>query len=69
MKRQRLIGLFLFGLVLLNDPVLAIFSREATVGGMPLLYVYLFVVWAVLIVLTGWIVERPSAHETDHLDL
>lgn len=67
MRRQRLVVLFLFGFVFLNGPVLAIFSRETTVGGVPLLYAYLFVVWAVLILGTGWIVER-SSHGPDRLD-
>jgi len=58
MKRQRLIGLFLFGFVFLNSPVLTIFNREVVIGGVPLVYVYLFAVWALLIVLTGWIVEQ-----------
>lgn len=67
MRRERLIVLFLFGFVFLNYPVLAIFSREATIGGVPLLYAYLFVVWAALILATGWIVER-SSHGPDRLD-
>lgn len=53
--------------MLLNAPMLTIFSREATVGGVPLLYVYLFVVWAVFIVLTGWVVAQPG-HGPDCLD-
>lgn len=64
MKRQRLIVLFLFGFVLLNYPVLTIFSREVVVGGVPLLYVYVFAVWTVLIVLTAWMVEQSP----DRLD-
>lgn len=34
------------GALLLNFPVLAIFNRAATVLGVPVLYLYLFGVWA-----------------------
>jgi hypothetical protein len=47
---ERLVVLFLLGALLINFPVLAIFNRSATVGGVPLLYVYLFGIWAAGIV-------------------
>jgi hypothetical protein len=46
----KLLVLFATGVLLLNAPVLAIFNRAATIGGVPVLYVYLFAVWTVGIV-------------------
>jgi hypothetical protein len=37
--------LFILMALVLNFPVLAIFNRAATVGGIPVLYLYLFGVW------------------------
>lgn len=57
MKRRRLVGIFLLGLVLCSYPVLSVFNRQITVFGLPLLYLYLFSAWAlliVLIILTTW---------------
>ena len=50
---QRLGLVFLLGLLLFNDPVLSLFDRSAQFGGLPLVYVYLMVVWAALIGLIG----------------
>jgi hypothetical protein len=48
---QRLILLAVVGALLLNFPVLAIFaSQHVLLAGVPALYVYLFVVWAAIIV-------------------
>ena len=52
-KYRRLIGLFLLGGLLFNYPVLSIFNRAVLIGGVPLLYLYLFTAWALLIVLTA----------------
>ncbi len=55
---QRLLALFLLGWALFNFPLLSIFNRAATLFGIPVLYVYIFVAWAVVIALAAWIVER-----------
>ncbi|MDB5812591.1 MAG: hypothetical protein JWN94_4713 [Betaproteobacteria bacterium] len=55
---QRLIAVFLLGCLLLNYPLLALFNIEYRLLGIPVLYVYTFVAWAVLIALTAAIVER-----------
>lgn len=56
-QRDKLIGLFVVGVIALNPPLLGLFAG-ATVFGWPLLYVYLFAVWAGLIGATAFIVER-----------
>jgi hypothetical protein len=57
-QSQRLVALFLLGALLFGYPLLALFDVVGSVWGMPLLYVYLFGAWAVLIVLMAWVVER-----------
>ena len=61
---RRLIGLFILGCVLFNYPVLSIFNRAVLIGGIPLLYIYLFSAWAAVIVLTAMIC-RPRRDDTD----
>lgn len=55
---QRLAAIFGMGCVLLNYPILSLFSRKAEVAGIPLLYLYIFGVWSVLIALMAVAVER-----------
>jgi len=55
---QRLVALFVAGGLLLNFPLLALWDRDATVLGLPLFPVALFVLWGGLIALLGSIVER-----------
>jgi len=57
---QRLIAVFLLGCALFNYPLLSLFNLNATFLGIPALYVYVFVAWALVIALTAWIVERRS---------
>jgi hypothetical protein len=61
---ERLGALFLFGLVLFNPLVIEIFDAgaQATVFGIPLLYLYLFAGWAVLVGLMALVTERASAN-------
>lgn len=59
MKSQRFVAVFILGFLLLNYPLLSLFNRRVLVGGFPLLYLYLFLVWAILIGLIA-IVVRTS---------
>jgi hypothetical protein len=60
---ERLIGLFLFGLLLFSPPLIGVFDKARLVGGIPVLYLYLFIAWATLIGLTVFIVERPQGDD------
>lgn len=60
---QRLTALFFVGVALLNFPLLALWDRPATLLGVPLFPAALFLIWALLIVLLGWLVERVDAPE------
>jgi hypothetical protein len=59
-RGKRLIAVFLLGLALLNFPVLAVVEAGQRWFGLPPLLVYLFGVWAGLIVLLALIVERGT---------
>jgi hypothetical protein len=62
-RRDRLIGLFIAGALLLNPPILNLFG--GTLGGWPVLYLYLFIVWALLIVVVAIVMRgRAEADET-----
>lgn len=55
---QRLVAVFIAGMLLLNYPLLSLFDRPERVFGIPLLHLYLFVVWGGLVLVIAWIVER-----------
>ena len=57
---QRLVVLFLLGCVLLNFPVLSLFERAARLLGVPLLYLYIYGVWLLLIAAMALIIERRA---------
>jgi hypothetical protein len=58
LKGPRLIALFLLGNLLFNYPLLVLFNRQDMVLGIPLLYVYVFGAWALLIVSMACVVEK-----------
>ncbi len=62
-KSRRLIGLFLFVVVLYNYPILSLFNISKTISGIPVLYLYLFFVWILSIVLVVIINKYPQKTE------
>ena len=58
-KNKRLISLFFLGFLLLNYPILSLFSVKTSVMGIPLLCLYLFSVWFALILLISVTTHRP----------
>ncbi len=60
---ERLIFLFLLGILLFNPPLLSIFDRPAVVIGIPLLYIYHLAAWGVLLVLMALTIESAAATE------
>ena len=62
-KSRRLIGLFLFVVVLYNYPILSLFNISNTISGIPVLYLYLFFVWILSIVLVVIINRYPRKNE------
>jgi hypothetical protein len=57
-KGQRLVALFLLGLLLFNYPLLDLFAGPGLLLGIPVLYVYVFCVWALMIGLMAIVVEK-----------
>ncbi len=57
-KGQRLVVVFLLGVILFNYPLLALFNRATDIAGIPVLYVYIFGAWALLIGLAALVIER-----------
>ena len=57
---ERLVALFLLGVVLMFPPVLGLFNQQVRAFGVPLLYLYLFIAWAVLILLTAAVVRTSD---------
>ena len=60
---DRLIALFLLGVLLLMPPMMAIFNVERLVLGIPLLYLYLFVAWILLVCLVALVLRPRRADE------
>lgn len=58
LKSQRLAALFVLGCLLFNYPLLALFNRATMLGSIPILYVYVFAAWALLIALLALVVEK-----------
>jgi hypothetical protein len=56
---HRLIAIFVMGVVLLNYPLLSLFAVPADLGGVPLLYAYVFAAWTLTIGLMALVTERP----------
>jgi hypothetical protein len=56
-KGQRLVALCMLGMLLFNYPLLALFNVPATLLGVPMLYAYIFIAWALLIALMAFLAE------------
>lgn len=57
LMKQRLVAVFLCGLLLLYSPVISLFDQAHLWFGLPVLYLYLFTVWGVLVAVMAWITE------------
>ncbi|MGD9017434.1 MAG: hypothetical protein PVH30_08615 [Desulfobacterales bacterium] len=59
-RSKRLVGLFLLGYLLFNYPLLSLFNLPRLVAGIPMILVYIFSIWLVLILLTWrWARHHP----------
>jgi len=59
-KSKRLVALFLFGFVFLNYPILSLLNINVTVFGLPLVYIYIFGIWGLLIFLSALVMSRSK---------
>ena len=63
---KRLVALFLLGCVLFNYPILSLFNLEIPIFGWPMLLVYIFGNWCLLIGLTALATMfRSNEHKDD----
>lgn len=53
MTSERCIILFFLGVVAINPPILMIFASDNRVFGIPVMFLYLFAVWAAIIALAA----------------
>lgn len=63
-RGERLVAVAFAGIMALNFPLLDLFDRVALVFGVPLLYLYLFLAWALLIGAIAAISERKVSADT-----
>ena len=54
---QRLVAVFLLGCVLFNYPLLSLFNKPWKILDVPLLYIYIFGAWALLIAVMAFVIE------------
>jgi hypothetical protein len=57
---ERLVAVFAAATLLLNFPLLALWDRAATVFGLPLFPLALFLIWGGVIVLLAWLMESAG---------
>ena len=65
---KRLVALFLLGCVLFNYPILSLFNLEIPIFGLPLLLVYIFGTWCLLIGLTALATKFRKDEQIDDSD-
>jgi hypothetical protein len=59
-RAPRLVALCMLGCLLFNYPILALFNVPGALLGIPVLYAYVFLVWALLIAMMALAVERDD---------
>ena len=62
---QRLVALFAGGWLIFNYPLLGLWDSLPAGFGVPLFPVTLFLLWALLIALLAWLVERLPPDDRD----
>jgi len=62
---DRSVALFVLGAILFLPPLLLVFNRPDRIAGVPVLYVYVFTAWCVLIALAAAIARSIPREEAD----
>jgi hypothetical protein len=62
---DRLIALFLLGVLAFSPPLLAIFNTDSLVLGVPLLFLYLFGAWIAVIALVATVLRPRGEPRAD----
>lgn len=56
-KGQHFVALCMFGMLLFNYPILALFNVPSTLFGVPVLYAYVFIAWGAMIASMAYLAE------------
>ena len=64
-SREYIVILFIVGSLALNYPVLGLFDRSAALFGIPVLYLYLYLIWMILIILLIAVVQHSEVREPE----
>jgi len=74
-QNERLIVMLVIGITALNFPLLSLFSKIKLFFGIPILYLYIFSVWAIFILCLVLILEKnpfssriASSRNTERLE-
>lgn len=59
-KGQHFVALCMFGMLLFNYPILALFNVPGTLFGVPVLYAYVFIAWGALIASMAYLAESSG---------
>lgn len=62
--REQIVALFVAGALAFNYPILSIFNRFLLPLGIPLLYLYIFLAWLVIIAVLAMVMERRVGRES-----
>jgi hypothetical protein len=54
-RNARMVAVAALAVLLLNYPLLALFDVDVWVLGVPVLWAYLFIAWAVVIAVVAWV--------------
>ncbi|AFK04929.1 hypothetical protein Emtol_3803 [Emticicia oligotrophica DSM 17448] len=64
MKQQKAIAITILLVFLLNIPIISLLNKPLFVFGIPLVYVYVFSIWAFAIIVIAWIAESKNIEDT-----
>jgi len=67
-KGERLFSLLIVGTILLNFPLLSVFSKKSLFLGFPVLFLYLFMIWGLIIVAIVLVHRDRSRGSSDPAD-
>jgi hypothetical protein len=60
-QKERLVALLVIGVLAMNYPVLSLFSKIKQCFTIPVLYLYIFICWAVFILCVAIVMELPPS--------
>lgn len=60
-QNERLIVILIIGVIVLNYPLLSLFSKVKLIFGVPVLYLYIFAVWSVFIGCVALVLEKKTS--------